>query len=73
MYKGAIIGSSGTIKIVLQNGKKEIVLKIDGVTKTLTTTALEGWTSGQEISGATFTSGDWTVSAWGRSAVPSRP
>lgn len=61
VYKGAIIGSSGTIKIVLQGGKKEVVLKIDGVTRTLTTTALESWTSGDGIVDATFTSGDWTV------------
>jgi hypothetical protein len=61
VYKGALIGSSGTIKIVLQGGKKEIVLQIDGETRTLTTTSLDSWTSGQEIVDATFTSGDWSV------------
>src|SRR5262245_7096733 len=61
VYKGAIVGSSGTIKIVPQGGKKEIILKLDGVTKTLTTTALESWTSGQEIVSATFSSGDWSI------------
>lgn len=61
VYKGTIIGSSGTIKVVLQGGKKEIILKIDGVTRTLTTTSLDSWTSGEEILDAEFSSGDWSI------------
>ena len=59
VYKGALIGSSGTIKIVLQKGVKEMEIILDGVKKTLTTTGLASWTSGDEISAVEFTSGDW--------------
>jgi hypothetical protein len=61
VYKGTLIGSSGVFKLVLQGGKKEFVCTIDGVTKTLTTTDLESWTSGDEIVEAEFVSGDWKV------------
>ncbi len=61
VYKGAIIGSSGTIKIVLQGGKKEVIIKIDGVTRTLTTDDLADWESGEEILDAEFSSGDWSI------------
>ncbi len=61
VYKGALIGSSGIIKITLQKGIREIEVTLDGVKKTLTTTSLGSWTSGQEIDSAVFTSGDWNV------------
>ncbi|MDZ4714566.1 MAG: hypothetical protein SH819_03765 [Cytophagales bacterium] len=61
VYKGALIGSSGIFKVTLQKGKVEIVITLDGVTKTLTTGQLSGWTSGQAIANATFTAGDWSV------------
>jgi hypothetical protein len=61
VYKGALIGSSGTIKITLQKGVKEMEVTLDGVKKKLTTTALNSWTSGQEIVSAVFTNGDWSV------------
>jgi hypothetical protein len=63
IYKGTFANSSksGQIKINLQNGKKEIVIKFGSETRTLTTAALGSWTSGQEIVAAPFSSGDWTV------------
>ncbi len=61
VYKGAIVGSSGVIKIVLQKGVKEIKLTIDNVSKTLTTTSLDSWTSGQIIRNASFVADDWAV------------
>ncbi|MBL7864225.1 MAG: hypothetical protein JNK10_05075 [Cyclobacteriaceae bacterium] len=61
VYKGTLIGSSGIIKIVLQKGVKQIEITLDGVKKTLTTTSLDSWTSGEEIVDAEFTKDDWTV------------
>ena len=61
VYKGVIIGSSGIFKLTLQNGVKEFVITIDGVKKTLTTSDLGSWTSGQEISNATFSGDGWSV------------
>lgn len=63
IYKGTFANSSksGQIKINLQGGKKEIVIKFGSETRTLTTTALGSWTSGQIITGAAFTNGDWTI------------
>lgn len=59
IYKGAIVGSTGTFVVRLQKGVKEIAITLDGVTKKLTTTSLDAWASGQTIKNATFTSGDW--------------
>jgi hypothetical protein len=59
VYKGAFVGSSGVVKITLQKGKVEVVLTLDGVTKTLTTTALAAWKTGQAITGVDFINGDW--------------
>jgi hypothetical protein len=61
VYKGVLTGSSGTVKIILQNGTASAIVIFDGVTKTLTTTSLTDWTSGQAISNAKFTSGDWEL------------
>ena len=61
IYKGALIGSSGNIKITLQKGVASILATIDGVSKTLTTTSLGSWTSGQPIKNAVFSSGDWQM------------
>ncbi len=63
IYKGTFANSSksGQIKINLQGGKKEIVIKFGSETRTLTTTALGSWTSGQIITGAAFTNGNWTI------------
>lgn len=61
VYKGVLIGSTGTFKMTLQNGVKEVALVIDGVKKTLTTADLGSWTSGQEISNATFSGDGWSV------------
>ena len=61
VYKGTIVGSSGVLKIVLQKGVKEIQMTISGVSKTLTTTSLDTWTSGEIIRNALFTKDDWQV------------
>lgn len=61
VYKGVVVGSSGVIKIVLQKGVKEIKLTIDNVSKTLTTTSLDNWTSGGIIRNASFKADDWEV------------
>lgn len=61
VYKGVLIGSTGTIKIVLQDGKLEVIVTIDGETRTLTTTGLTGWTSGQSITQVDFSNGNWSV------------
>ncbi|MES1220877.1 MAG: hypothetical protein ABUT20_35580 [Bacteroidota bacterium] len=62
VYKGVLIGSSGTVKVVLQGGVLQIIMKIDGETRTLTTTSLSSWTSGDDITDAVFTNGTWSVS-----------
>lgn len=61
VYKGVIIGSTGSIKIVLQGGKLVAEVTIDGVTKTLTANNLQSWTSGQAIDSAAFVNGDWSI------------
>lgn len=63
VYKGTFANatSSGSIKVVLQEGKTEVILIYNGTTKTLTTTDLSGWTSGDAIASATFTNGTWMV------------
>jgi len=63
VYKGTFANetSSGSIKVVLQDGKTEVTLIYNGTTKILTTSALSGWTSGDAIAGATFTNGSWIV------------
>jgi hypothetical protein len=61
VYKGVLIGSSGTVKIVLQDATKSAIVKIDGTTKTLPTTALNNWTPGQPISNALFSAEGWEV------------
>ncbi len=63
IYKGtfANASSSGTIKIVLQEGKTEAIIVYNGVSRTLSTTDLAGWTSGEAIVDALFTSSDWKM------------
>lgn len=61
VYKGALIGSSGIIKITLQKGVKEVEITLDKVKKKLTTTSLNSWTSGQAIVDAVFTGDGWSV------------
>jgi hypothetical protein len=63
IYKGAFANAtnSGMLKVVLQGGTKNVVITLNGTTRTLTTTGLDTWTSGDEIVAAVFTSGDWTV------------
>jgi hypothetical protein len=63
IYKGtfANTSSSGVIKIVLQGGAKNIIVTLNGASRTLTTTALNSWTSGDAITAALFNSGDWNV------------
>jgi hypothetical protein len=61
VYKGVLVGSSGTIKLSLQGGTSTAVVTFDGETKTFTTNSLGNWSSGQAISNAVFTSGNWTL------------
>lgn len=61
IYKGVLMGSTGTIKLVLQNGSVSAIITFDGVTKTLTTTSLASWTTGEAISEALFTADDWQL------------
>lgn len=63
IYKGTFANSanSGSIKIVLQEGKTEVVLIYNGTTKTLTTDDLSAWTSGDAITSAVFSNGTWIV------------
>jgi hypothetical protein len=57
VYKGALLGSSGTINIVLLNGgaTNTALVSFDGGTATLTTQDLNNWTAGQAITNALFT------------------
>ena len=59
VYKGVLVGSSGYFTIVLQGGQKQIRVTMDGETRTLTTTALESWSSGDLIKNALFVADDW--------------
>ena len=61
VYKGTLIGSTGSLKVVLVGDTKVAYMVFDGVSKTLTTTDLGSWASGQAVTNATFTSGDWKV------------
>jgi hypothetical protein len=61
IYKGILVGSTGTIKISLQGGSSTAVLTFNGETRTLTTNSLNNWSSGQAISNAVFSSGNWTI------------
>jgi len=62
VYKGTFASatSSGTIKVVLQEGKTEVILSYDGTSKTLTTSDLAGWVSGDAVA-ATFQNNTWIV------------
>lgn len=61
VYKGVIIGSSGTIKIILQKNTLAAEVTIDGVTKVLESTSLVSWATGQAIVNAVFQKDDWVV------------
>lgn len=62
IYRGTIANASnsGSFTINLQNGKKEITVKINNIARTLTTDDLNAWTSG-EPAAATFSNGSWAV------------
>ena len=62
IYKGVLVGSSGFLVVVLQSGKKEIRVTVDGESRTLATDGLTSWVSGTLIKPTVFTSGDWSVS-----------
>lgn len=61
VYKGVLIGSSGVIKIILQDNALQAIITIDGVSKTLATTNLNSWTSGQPVSNALFKVDNWQI------------
>lgn len=57
VYKGVIVGSTGTIALYLYNTGTEVqaLVSFDGKSATLTTTSLGNWSPGQPISNALFT------------------
>ncbi|MBL7851647.1 MAG: hypothetical protein JNN04_12150 [Cyclobacteriaceae bacterium] len=59
IYKGVIAGSSGYFAVVLQSGLTHIKVTMDGESRTLTTTGLASWVSGEPIKNVVFASGDW--------------
>lgn len=61
VYKGVVIGSSGTVKVMLQGGIKSAVVTLDNVTKTLGTNDLKNWAPGQAINNALFSADNWQL------------
>lgn len=57
VYKGVIVGSSGTIALYLYNTGTEVkaLVSFDGKSATFTTQSLSSWSPGQPISNALFT------------------
>jgi VCBS repeat-containing protein len=57
VYKGVLVGSTGTIALYLYNTGTEVtaLVSFDGKNATLTTTSLGNWAPGQAISNALFT------------------
>lgn len=57
VYKGVLVGSSGTIALYLYNSGTEVkaLVSFDGQNATLTSQSLSSWTPGQPISNAIFT------------------
>lgn len=62
IYRGAIANysNSGSFTIILQNGKKEISMRINNIARTLVTNDLNNWTSGEAVN-ATFSISNWAV------------
>lgn len=62
VYKGVIIGSTGTVKIILQGNTVSAEVTIDGKTKVMTPQNLPvGWTSGQSLEDIVFAADNWTL------------
>lgn len=62
VYKGVIIGSTGTVKIILQDGTVSAEVSIDGETRVLKPWNMPtGWTSGQALQDVIFKSENWTL------------
>lgn len=59
VYKGVIVGSSGFFSVVLQKGLKVVNVTLDGESRSLATTSIPDWVSGEPIKNAAFVSGDW--------------
>jgi hypothetical protein len=57
VYKGVLVGSTGTIGLYIYNTGTDVkaLVSFDGKNTTLTTTSLSGWTPGQPINNAVFT------------------
>jgi hypothetical protein len=57
VYKGVLLGSTGTVSISLFNGNTNVTATVvfDGKTGTFTTNDLGSWTPGQVIANALFT------------------
>ncbi len=61
VYKGIVVGSSGTIKIILQDESICAEVSFDGESRKFTTSLLNNWTSGEAISGVVFSSENWEL------------
>lgn len=62
VYKGVIIGSTGTVKIILQHDTISAEVTIDGETKVMTPQNMPvGWTSGYALEEVVFAADDWTL------------
>ena len=61
IYKGIIVGSSGTIKVYLQDKDIHAEVTFNGESKKLIPTTLNNWSSGKAISSAIFSSGNWEL------------
>lgn len=57
VYKGVIVGSTGTIALYLYNSGTEVkaLVSFDGKSATFTTQSLSSWSPGQPITNALFT------------------
>lgn len=62
VYKGVIIGSTGTVKIILQGNTVSAEVTIDGETKVLAPQNIPvGWASGQPLKEIVFAANNWTL------------
>ncbi|MRG47199.1 hypothetical protein GFS24_18905 [Chitinophaga sp. SYP-B3965] len=62
VYKGVIVGSTGTVTITLQGGTVSAEVTIDGITKVMTPQNLPaGWTSGQALTNVIFAGDSWQL------------
>lgn len=62
VYKGVIVGSTGTVKIILQHDTISAEVTIDGETKVMAPQNMPvGWTSGYTLDEVVFAADNWTL------------